>query len=83
MLDLDFQIIEIILSKLSPTWIDRWDDFLEEYFMTGMFPEDCRPIKDIDMMLIKEYVSEGIFHKKYHKRRQYLYLLDGRILPCE
>jgi hypothetical protein len=84
MLDLDFQIIQIILSNLSPTWIDRWDDFLEEYFM-GMFPEDCRPIKDNDIMLIKEYVSERGFSTKntINAVNTYIYLMAEYYLVNE
>lgn len=85
MLDLDFQIIEIILSKLSPTWIDRWDDFLEEYFMTGMYPEDCCSIKDIDMMWIKEYVSEKGYSTKntINTVNTYIYLQANYFLVNE
>jgi hypothetical protein len=75
MLDLDFKIIEIILSKLSPIWVDRWDDFLEEYFMTGMYPSECSLV-DIDIQWIKEFVSDKGYSRKNTKNavNTYIYL---------
>lgn len=84
MLDLDFKIIDIILSNLSPKWIDRLDDFLEEYFMTNMYPTECS-IEDIDIQYIKEYVSERGYSKKntINAVNTYIYLKAEYFLANE
>ena len=75
MLDLDFQIIRRMLATLSPIWFDRWDDYLEEYFMDWSM--EYFDIDADEMMYIKEYVSDKGFSTKHTKNmiHRYIYLM--------
>jgi hypothetical protein len=60
-----------MLATLDLIWVDRWDDYLDEYFMDWSM--EYFDINAHEMMYIKEYVSDKGFQKA-KKRHKYIYL---------
>ena len=74
MLDLDFKIIQRMIGTLSPIWFDRWDDYLDEYFMDWSM--EYFNINTHEMIYIKEYVFDKgfIFKRQKNAINKYIYL---------
>jgi hypothetical protein len=63
-----------MLATLDLIWVDRWDDYLDEYFMDWSM--EYFDINAHEMMYIKEYVSDKGFTFKRQKNaiNKYIYL---------
>jgi hypothetical protein len=66
MIELDFKILRRILATVETKWIDRWDEYIEEYFEDWYDWYDVT-IESHEMMFIKDYVSEKGYSTKREK----------------